>query len=125
LKVFLDTHAAVFLAAGRAREFGPASRDLLERAAIFVSPAVRFELAMLVEAGKIKTDPDSILGALAADLGARLSSDPFAAVVAAALPLSFTRDPFDRLIVATAILHRAPLVTRDERLRRHFAGAVW
>jgi PIN domain nuclease of toxin-antitoxin system len=37
-------------------------------------------------------------------------------VVTQAMPLSWTRDPFDRLIVATAILHRAPLVTRDERI---------
>ena len=27
------------------------------------------------------------------------------------------RDPFDRTIVATAIAHRAPLVTKDDRIR--------
>lgn len=35
-------------------------------------------------------------------------------------------DPADRLIVATALMHGAPLVTRDERIRT-FAGVttIW
>jgi PIN domain nuclease of toxin-antitoxin system len=125
VKAFLDTHAAIFLAAGRVQEFGPASREVIERSALFLSPAVRLELGMLAEIGKLKTEPDHVLGILAADLGLRLSSDRFDAVVAEAVPLTWTRDPFDRLIVATAILHRAPLLTRDARMHRHFPGAVW
>ena len=36
------------------------------------------------------------------------------------------RDPFDRVIVATAMIHRAPLVTKDDRIRR-FQGVptIW
>ena len=36
------------------------------------------------------------------------------------------RDPFDRVIAATAIVHRAPLVTKDERIRK-FQGVatIW
>jgi PIN domain nuclease of toxin-antitoxin system len=36
------------------------------------------------------------------------------------------KDPFDRIIVATALAHRAPLVTRDDRIRR-FQGVttIW
>jgi PIN domain nuclease of toxin-antitoxin system len=46
-------------------------------------------------------------------------------LVPLAMPLSWTRDPFDRLLVATALLHEAPLITRDARIQEHFAGAVW
>ncbi len=34
-------------------------------------------------------------------------------------------DPFDRLIVANAKARNAPLVTKDERIRRHYSSAVW
>lgn len=43
------------------------------------------------------------------------------AIMAARLPDPI-RDPADRLIVATAIHHGVPLVTKDERIRR--AGVV-
>lgn len=35
------------------------------------------------------------------------------------------RDPADRVIVATADLLRAPLVTSDAAMRAHYAGGVW
>jgi PIN domain nuclease of toxin-antitoxin system len=35
------------------------------------------------------------------------------------------RDPFDRLLVAQAMLERATLVTGDERLRAYEARVEW
>jgi PIN domain nuclease of toxin-antitoxin system len=54
-----------------------------------------------------------------------LSRIPFADVVATALRLDWTRDPFDRLIVAQAIAEDANLATRDRVVRRNFKGAIW
>lgn len=125
MKAFLDTHAAVALAAGRTEVFGPASADLLERAALFVSPVVRLELAFLFELGRIKVGADDVLGDLVAACGVVVSDDPIQAVVGHAMVLSWTRDPFDRLLVATAALHRAPLITRDRPIHEHFERAVW
>lgn len=125
MRAFLDTHAAVFLWEGRAEAFGAGSRELLEQAALFVSPMVRLELQFLKEVGKLKVDPDQILGSLASDAGVVATEDSLDALVPLAMPLSWTRDPFDRLLVATALLHRAPLVTRDARIRENFPGAVW
>ena len=42
----------------------------------------------------------------------------------AALALAFTRDPFDRLIVAHATLLQAPLVSQDVSLRHHYAKTL-
>lgn len=125
MKAFLDTHAAVALAEGRVEVFGPASTDLLERAALFVSPVLRLELAFLHELGRTAVAPDEILGDLARLCGVVPSDDPVQAVVGYALDLTWTRDPFDRLLVATALLHRAPLITRDQTIHEHFEGAVW
>ncbi len=54
-----------------------------------------------------------------------VSRDRVETVVERAMTLSWTRDPFDRVIVATADLHGAPLLTRDERIRENYPAAVW
>lgn len=125
MKCFLDTHAAVALWRGDVDAFGRRSQDLLERSAIFVSPIARLELALLEEIGRLSVSPDEIINALAVDCGVTLSNDPIQPIVAKAMDLRWTRDPFDRLLVATAILHKAPLVTRDELIQKHFEDAVW
>jgi PIN domain nuclease of toxin-antitoxin system len=122
---FLDTHAAVFLWEGRIEVFGFNARKTLEHSALFISPMVRLELQFLKEVGKLKVEPDQILGSLTSDLGVTMTSDPLDALVPLAMPLSWTRDPFDRLLVATALLHQAPFVTRDRCIRDNFPGAVW
>ncbi len=125
MTAFLDTHAAVFLWEGKVELFGAGSREILERSVLRISPMVRLEMQFLKEVGKLKVDPDQILGTLGSDLGVTATSDPLDALVPLAMPLSWTRDPFDRMIVATALLHEAPLVTRDRRIHDHFPGAVW
>ncbi len=125
MKAFLDTHAAIALEEGATEVFGPAAGNLLENAALFVAPIVRLELAFLAEIGRLAVDPDEILSSLSTKLGVLQSDDPMSAVISEAMDLTWTRDPFDRMLVATAALHRAPLITSDQRIREHFAGAVW
>jgi PIN domain nuclease of toxin-antitoxin system len=125
MKAFLDTHAVIFLWEGRTEVFGAGSRELLEQSVLLVSPLVRLEMGFLKEVGKLKVEPDQILGSLTSDYGAILTDDSLDALIPLAMPLSWTRDPFDRLLVATALLHQAPLVTRDSRSHEHFPGAVW
>lgn len=125
MRAFLDTHAAIFLWEGRAELFGSGSREILREASLFVSPVVRLELQFLKEVGKLKVEPDQILGSLGSDLGVAMTSDSLEALVTHAMPISWTRDPFDRMLVATALLHQAPLVTRDGRIQENFPGAVW
>ncbi len=125
MKAFLDTHAAVALGEGETEVFGSAAIDLLEHAALFVSPVVRLELAFLNEIGRLTAKPDEVLGDLASNLGIAQSEDSMAAVIAEAVGLTWTRDPFDRMLVATAALHRAPLITNDRRIHKNFDGAAW
>ena len=125
MKVFLDTHAAVLLYGGEIDSFGARSRALMERSALFVSPFVRLELKLLHEIGRITRPADSILAALEREMGLAVSRDPTEEVVGYALDLDWTRDPFDRLLVATARLHKAPIVSRDQRMRENYPDAVW
>lgn len=125
LKAFLDTHAAVFLWEGRAEAFGSSSRELLPRASLLVSPFVRLELCFLREVGKLEVDVETLLGDLASDIGVVESDEAVADIVRRAQFLDWTRDPFDRLLVATALAHDAPFVTRDRTIRQHYPAAIW
>lgn len=54
---------------------------------------------------------------------------PITAAIAAAttrLPGNYPRDPADRIIGATALVHGAPLVTADQRIRKSKAlRTIW
>jgi PIN domain nuclease of toxin-antitoxin system len=45
--------------------------------------------------------------------------------VQAAMSLSWTRDPFDRLIAAHAIVANSPLITADETILENLSLATW
>ena len=49
----------------------------------------------------------------------------FADVVAAATTFAWTRDVFDRLIVANAMTDGARLLTADQHILDNFRDAVW
>jgi len=49
----------------------------------------------------------------------------FGDVVAAARTFAWTREPFDRLIVANAMADGVRLPTADEHILQHFRDAVW
>ncbi len=125
MRVHLDTHAAIWLWQGRTADFGGAGRRALERGVLRVSPAVRLELQFLREIDRLVVSPDQILGGLEADCGVQTADAPFGRVVATAMGLGWTRDPFDRLIVAHAALDRARLLTYDARIRTQVAEAIW
>lgn len=125
MKVFLDTHAVLFLHAGMIEEFGAPSKELLSTAVLSFSPAVRLEMKFLQECGKLTVDPDLVIGRVAVEVGLCIAGDSLASVADRAMGLSWTRDPFDRLIVANAGLHDAPLITRDRRILDHYSKAVW
>lgn len=125
MKAFLDTHAVVGLYEGDSSVFSRPALDLIERSALFISPIVQLELSLLREIGRFEIPPSTIIEGVATDWGVGLADDPIGAIVARAMEFVWTRDPFDRLLVATAMLHRAPFITRDQKIRENFEQAVW
>jgi len=100
-------------------------RARLEAETPFVSPIVELELTYLYEVGRVSEPAAAPLSALRASIGLELADAPVAELVQAAVGLSWTRDPFDRLIAAHAIVANSPLVTADETIRQHLPLAVW
>lgn len=83
------------------------------------------ELAYLHEVGRARDPVPTMLEALRRGIGLSVSDLSAAALVDAAGPLSWTRDPFDRMIAAHAIVTGAPLVTADRTILANLPQAVW
>lgn len=122
---YLDTHVVAWLFAGRVDLLSRAAARAIEEHDLLVSPMVVLELQCLRETKRVTQPPDVVLGALQADVVLRVCAEPFPAVVRLAIEQSWTRDPFDRLIVAHAALRGRDLVTKDGAIRRHYRNAVW
>ena len=50
---------------------------------------------------------------------------PYCRTKSAFTALSWTRDPFDRLIVAQAAVRDARLITKDRVLRKRYGASLW
>ncbi|MGO9289800.1 MAG: type II toxin-antitoxin system VapC family toxin [Polyangia bacterium] len=123
--IHLDTHVVVWLYAGDLRRFSPAARRRLDREELRISPMVALEVQYLHEVGRISENAGVVLSDLARKLGLVQAEGEFSAVAAAAMDLGWTRDPFDRVIVAHAALYGATLLTKDRSIRRNYGRAVW
>jgi PIN domain nuclease of toxin-antitoxin system len=82
-------------------------------------------LTYLYEIGRVSEPASAPLLALRRKFGLQIADVSLAEVVEAAIGIPWTRDPFDRLISAHAIVANAPLVTADETIREHLPLAVW
>jgi PIN domain nuclease of toxin-antitoxin system len=123
--IYLDTHVVVWLYAGVPDLIPPPVRDLLNLESLAISPMVVLELEYLYETNRTSEPATTVIQYLQANIGLTVSEAGFPAVVTAALHQSWTRDPFDRLIVAQAALHNGVLVTKDRLIHAHYPHAFW
>lgn len=123
--IYLDTHVVAWMFAGRTDLIPEKARLLLDQHDLLISPAVKLELQYLFEIRRTAEPAKTVLEALSREVGLKVCDLPFAEVVEVALAQSWTRDPFDRLIVSQAALRGAPLVSKDQDIRDHFPQAVW
>lgn len=109
--ILLDTNALIWID----RRHSRVRRLLASGRRLHISPANLLELQFLHETGQIRLRTATI-ESLAADDRWHLDEPPAAAWFLQALDLSWTRDPFDRLLVAHALLRRGRLATADGNL---------
>ncbi|MBM3835957.1 MAG: type II toxin-antitoxin system VapC family toxin [Verrucomicrobia bacterium] len=123
--IFLDTHVVVWLYAGEVGRFPNRARKKLETEPLLISPMVLLEIQYLHELSRVSQGPALIVKELEKSLGLDLHTEDFERTIVAALMESWTRDPFDRIITAHAHLAAAPLLTKDESIRKHYRQAFW
>ena len=125
MSVYLDTHITVWLYSGQTERLSKRAANLINRERVGVSPVVLLELQYLREIGRVTALPRAIILDLKQRLGLAVEDRSLETVMERALGLAWTRDVFDRLIVAQAALDDAELVTSDRLIRKHYPKAVW
>ena len=123
--VYLDTHIVVWLYAGRTDLLSSRAVAGIEENDLLISPMVLLELAYLHEIKRIDVTGPRIVQALNREIGLRTCERPFAAIASAAVAENWTRDPFDRIIVAQAKLAKARLISCDRMIQAHYSAALW
>lgn len=113
----IDTHVLLWWMADGDR-LSEAASLALSSSSVVISPISFWEVSMLVGKGRIALDRPT--AAWAEDVLAVPSVDvaPLTAEIAvlAGELVDFHGDPADRLLVATAIVRRCPLITKDDKL---------
>lgn len=125
MKLHLDTHAVVWMYTGELKKFSKTLLQKMQSSELFISPPVLLELAMLHQIGKSRDSEDKVFRALQKEIHLELDNVDCAKVFHRSCDLTWTRDPFDRLIVACADVSQVSLVTRDLHIHEHFKRALW
>lgn len=110
--ILLDTNAVLWSLVGhrRARALHASPWRL------YISPVTLLEIQFLIEVGRISAADADALAIIETDPRWQLDSPSTDALFKAAIGLGWTRDPFDRLIAAHALLRGWRLATGDRRI---------
>jgi PIN domain nuclease of toxin-antitoxin system len=123
---YLDTHILAWLGAGKLSRLSSKAQKQLEKAELLCSPMAYLELEYLYELKRTKLPARALMLKAESETGLRICDLPFQMIASAALDEKWTRDPFDRVIVAHAKANGfAPLVSADETIRKYYPRTVW
>ena len=123
--IHLDTHVVAWLYAGLSERIPPGVRKKLESETLVISPMAVLELQYLFEIGRTREPARVVVKYLERRIGLEISAAPFCDVIGVAAEFGWTRDPFDRIIAATAKIDGAALLTADTEMLKHFPQAAW
>jgi PIN domain nuclease of toxin-antitoxin system len=123
---YLDTNVVIFLHSGNSARLTQRAMDQIESSDLLVSGMVMLELEMLFEKNALEYSALQILAALNQQIGVSVCQLPMSVIMNSALPIKWTREPGDRIIVANAAAcNEAPLITSDRRIHEHYRNAIW
>ena len=125
--IVLDTSALVFWTLDPARLSGPAIRAIDSADGLLVSSISVWEVGLKAKQGKLSLPLSTAAYVSRLQSLAGLTIEPVdTRTWLTNLELEWDhRDPADRTIVATAMIHSCPLVTSDRLIRAFYDAAVW
>jgi len=117
--IVIDTHVLVW-ALDDDERLGPKARSRIDQSETILLPAIGiWEIALLVKKSRLVLKKDVagwVKQALALPSLLLAPLDPAIALDSVNLPGEFHNDPADRIIMATARHHNAPLLTADRAI---------
>jgi PIN domain nuclease of toxin-antitoxin system len=123
--IYLDTHVVIWLYEGVLDRFPDFAKNQMESNDLMISPMVELELQYLYEIKRINRNSRTIINELTHKIGLEISKEPLYTIIQSAIPLHWTRDPFDRLIVANAHISNTMLLTKDTHIAAHYKHVIW
>lgn len=126
MRYLLDTCALLWLGMGGGDLSVEAKRRITVATGLYYSPVSCWELARLQKEGKvvIPNTPEEFLADMIAAYGlSSLSPSDDVMIRAAQLP-DHHRDPADRMIIATALIHDLVVITGDDKFSRYGVRTV-
>ncbi len=128
MKLLLDTHALLWFATNDAQLSRTADSVIADsQNEVFVSPASYWELAIKVSIGKYPLSvpfETFIRNAIDGNQFQILAIEPKHVAEVCSLP-HYHRDPFDRLIIAQAIVEQMTVVSSDKEFRAYPITRLW
>ncbi|MCL2880117.1 MAG: type II toxin-antitoxin system VapC family toxin [Treponema sp.] len=126
-RYLLDTHTAMWFLNGDKSISETAKKAILNISNIkYLSIACAWEIAIKLSIGKldiVKSTADFLYDAEENGF-IILPITPASLSVLEKLPM-IHRDPFDRLLIATAIAEQMTLITDDENIRKYEVSHIW
>ena len=102
------------------------AHEMMQSAELLISPMVLIELQYLFEIERLLISPNDIAAKLQNEIGALVHSGDFLEIAKVYCLETWTRDPFDRLIISHAKMHgMSYLISSDEKIKRHYQKAIW
>ncbi len=123
---YLDTHVVVWLCQNDIRKLSAPALDAVNAHDLLMSPMVLVELNFLWQIGRIIRAPQDLAKQLRTQIGVNVCSHSFPDIGETALFETWTRDPFDLMIVSHAKANNySPLITHDQNIRDNYPRAIW
>ncbi len=128
MNYILDTHTFLWFINGDPK-LSSRSKETIENNhnVIMLSAAVVWEISIKSKIGKIRLN--KTLDTLISDCIQQYNLTPLAITIPHTIKVSdlqeIHKDPFDRILIAQAILENAAIITSDNLIKKYGANVIW